>query len=73
MGRILVGIGLVLVVAGLVVIGIERLTGGAGRGLPGDFTFRWGNVTVSLPLMTSIVVSIVLSVLLSLWAAAGRR
>ncbi len=35
--------------------------------LPGDFTFRSGNVTVYIPIATSIVLSIVLTVVLSLF------
>jgi hypothetical protein len=35
--------------------------------LPGDFTFRSGNVTVYIPIATSIILSIVLTVVLSLF------
>jgi hypothetical protein len=35
--------------------------------LPGDFTFRSGNVTVYIPIATSIILSIVLTVLLNLF------
>jgi Protein of unknown function (DUF2905) len=34
--------------------------------LPGDFTFRTGNVTVYVPIATSIILSIVLTVVLNL-------
>ena len=34
--------------------------------LPGDFTFRSGNVTVYVPIATSIILSIVLTIVLSL-------
>jgi hypothetical protein len=34
--------------------------------LPGDFTFRSGNVTVYVPIATSIVLSIVFTVVLNL-------
>ena len=35
--------------------------------LPGDFTFRSGNVTVYVPIATSVILSIVLTVVLSLF------
>ncbi len=60
-GKILIFTGLVL--AGL---GVLFLAGGKigwlGR-LPGDFTFRRGNVTFYLPLATSLLVSAILSLL----------
>ncbi len=51
-----------------ILIGITFLLIGAlwtfiGK-LPGDFTFKRGNVTFHFPLMTSIVISIVLSLIL---------
>jgi hypothetical protein len=53
-------------------MGIERWMG--GRGLPGDLTFRWGNVALYLPIATSILVSIVLSAVLFLvFGVMGRR
>jgi hypothetical protein len=56
MGRFLIGLGVVLVVAGLLVnMGVP-----VGR-LPGDFTIRRGNVSFYFPLTTSIVVSILLT------------
>ena len=73
MARILIGLGLILVLAGLIVAGLERLTGSPGRGLPGDLTIRWGSVTVYLPIMTSILISLILSAVLYFMSAAGRR
>jgi len=35
--------------------------------LPGDFTIRTGNVTVFIPIATSIILSIVLTVALNLF------
>jgi DUF2905 family protein len=49
----------------LVVIGGALMLFGRFH-LPGDFTFRSGNVTVSIPLATSIILSIVATVLLNL-------
>lgn len=66
--RTLIVVGLALVVVGLLVWGLERL--GIGR-LPGDLVFRRRNVTVYLPIATSLVISIVLTVLINLWL--GRK
>ncbi len=33
--------------------------------LPGDFTFRSGNVTVYIPIATSIILSIILTIVLN--------
>ncbi len=35
--------------------------------LPGDFTIRTGNVTIFIPIATSIILSVVLTVALSLF------
>jgi hypothetical protein len=59
MGRLLVTIGIVLVVAGLLIsLGLP-----IGR-LPGDFTFRRGNFSFYFPLATSILASIVLTLIM---------
>ena len=59
-GRLLLVFGILLAVigAGLMLFGRFHL--------PGDVTFRSGNVTVYVPIATSIILSIVLTVLLSL-------
>jgi hypothetical protein len=57
LGMVLVGVGLVLVLAPSVPF--------LGR-LPGDVTIERGGVTIYLPLGTMIVVSILLSVVVSL-------
>ncbi|NOT28502.1 MAG: DUF2905 domain-containing protein [Acidobacteria bacterium] len=65
MGRLLIGAGLVLVAAGLLVnLGLP-----IGR-LPGDFTVRRGNFSFYFPLATSIIVSILLTLIV---AFLGRR
>jgi hypothetical protein len=64
MGRVLIGIGLVIVLIGLLVqVGVPL-----GR-LPGDIQVRRGNSTFYCPIVTCIVVSVVLSIL----AAIIRR
>lgn len=60
--------GAALLVIGGALILADKL--GLGR-LPGDFSLRFKNVSVHVPIMTSILVSIVLTVLLNLWW--GRR
>jgi hypothetical protein len=49
----------------LVIIGGSLMLFGRFH-LPGDFTFRSGNVTVYVPIATSIVLSVVLTVVLNL-------
>jgi hypothetical protein len=65
MGRLLIGIGLALVAAGLLI----NLGFPIGR-LPGDFTVRRGNFSFYVPLATSIIVSILLTLIIAL---LGRR
>ena len=65
MGRLLIVIGAVLVVAGLLVnMGLP-----IGR-LPGDFSVRRGSVSFYFPLTTSIIASILLTLL---FMFLGRR
>ena len=70
LGRTLVFLGLLLVVVGVVVLGLNRLNLPLGR-LPGDFNWRWRGWSVSFPLATSILISVLLSVLL--WAIGRLR
>ncbi|HEY5617111.1 MAG TPA: DUF2905 domain-containing protein [Vicinamibacterales bacterium] len=59
MGRFLIVLGVALVVVGLLInLGVP-----IGR-LPGDMTYRRGNVSFYFPLTTSIVASILLTLLL---------
>ena len=60
-GRMLLVFGVLLVVIGGALMLFGRFH------LPGDFTLRSGNVTVYIPLATSIILSIVLSVALNLF------
>ena len=59
LGRTLILLGLVLVIAGLVVSFSSRIPW-LGK-LPGDFTFRSGGLTVYIPLATCLLLSLVLS------------
>jgi hypothetical protein len=51
-----------LIITGIVLIVIGILWRFIGK-LPGDISFRTGNVTVFFPIATSIVISIVLSLI----------
>ncbi len=62
--RFLIGLGLVILVAGLLWPILSRI--GLGR-LPGDILFQRGGATFYFPLATSIIISIVLTVLLWLF------
>jgi|YelNatPaOPRAMG01_1025707.scaffolds.fasta_scaffold40763_4 formate hydrogenlyase subunit 3/multisubunit Na+/H+ antiporter MnhD subunit len=64
MGRYLVLLGLVIVVAGLFISMMEKLTG--GKGLPGDIRIRLDGVNIFFPIVTCIVLSLVLTLLLNI-------
>ena len=63
LGRILIFLGLLLVVAGLVMLGLNRLNIPLGR-LPGDFNWRGRGWSVSFPLVTCLLLSVILSLIL---------
>ncbi len=65
MGRLLIVIGLVVTAVGLLVSFGFPL----GR-LPGDFSFRRGNVSFYVPLASSVLASLVLTLIMML---LGRR
>jgi len=65
LGRVLIVIGGMVLLAGLVLVFADRL-GWFGR-LPGDIVVRRGPVTFYFPVVTSIVLSIVLTVVLNLF------
>jgi hypothetical protein len=60
-GRILLVLGVVIAVVGAALMLFGRLQ------LPGDLTFRSGNLTIFIPIATSIILSIVLTVALNLF------
>lgn len=60
MGRLVLVFGVLLVVIGGALMLFGRFH------LPGDLTIKSGNVTIYLPIATSIIASIVLTVLLNL-------
>jgi hypothetical protein len=63
LGKLLIFLGAILLVAGVVVLLLARMNLPLGR-LPGDIVYRGQNSTVYFPLATSIVVSVVLSIVL---------
>ncbi len=63
LARLLVLVGSLCLVAGLLLLGLNRLNLPIGR-LPGDFNWRGRGWSVSFPLATSILLSIVLSLIL---------
>jgi len=70
LGKVLVLLGALLMVAGVVAVLLGRTHFPLGR-LPGDFLYRGKNTTVYFPLATSVVVSVVLSVVL--WLVSRWR
>jgi ribose/xylose/arabinose/galactoside ABC-type transport system permease subunit len=70
LGRTFIFLGLLLVVAGIVILRLSRLHLPLGR-LPGDFNWRGRGWSISFPLATSILVSVVLSLLF--WAVSRFR
>jgi DUF2905 family protein len=67
-GKILIAFGLLIVLAGVVLVLVGRVPW-IGR-LPGDIHFQRGNFTFYFPLATSLLLSVVLTLLLYL---LGRR
>jgi Protein of unknown function (DUF2905) len=67
-GKILVAFGLLIVLAGVVLLLVGRVPW-IGR-LPGDIHIQRGNFTFYFPLATSLLLSVVLTLLLYL---VGRR
>jgi len=62
MSRLLIGLGVLFVIAGLAI----KLGLPLGR-LPGDIVIRRGNSTFYFPIVTGIVVSVILSLLAALF------
>ena len=69
-GRILVAIGILFLVAGVLVTLGERLPLRIGR-LPGDVYIQGKNSSFYFPLTTCILLSVVVSLLLWVWRRLG--
>jgi hypothetical protein len=65
LGKLLVGLGALVMVAGLVLMLLGRTNLPVGR-LPGDILYRGKNTTFYFPLATSILLSVLLSLVLYL-------
>lgn len=63
-GKLLVVVGLVVVGVGAAFVAASAL--GLGR-LPGDLSFRRGNLRIFVPLATSLVLSVVATVVINLF------
>ncbi len=78
LGKILIGVGLCVVFAGLLLLiadrvpGIGNLLGWFGK-LPGDISVRRDNFTFSFPIVTSLLISVILSLVLYLLTWIFRR
>jgi DUF2905 family protein len=71
LGRLLIGVGLVLLVAGGLLLLLGRTGIPLGR-LPGDISYRGKNLSVYFPLGTSILLSVVLSLVFYLLSRFRR-
>jgi hypothetical protein len=69
-GKWLIGLGVMLMVAGVVLVGLGRVHLPFGK-LPGDFVYRGKNTTVYFPLATCILLSLVLTIVM--WVVGRWR
>jgi hypothetical protein len=66
LGKLMVGIGTVIVLIGALVLIANRLGIHLGK-LPGDIVIRKDHVTLYFPIVTSIIISIILSLIFYLF------
>lgn len=71
MGKYLILAGVALLIAGGVLMLIERVGVRPGQ-LPGDISFSRGNWTFAFPIVTCIIVSVVLTIVLNLLSRLGK-
>ncbi len=71
LGKMLLGLGLLLAVIGAAILVVSRVGLPLGR-LPGDFSYKGKNVTFYFPLGSSILISVVLSAILYLISRLRR-
>lgn len=71
LGRLLIGFGLLLLIAGGIILLLGRTGLPLGK-LPGDFSYRGKNMSIYFPLGTSILLSIVLSLIFYLLSRFHR-
>ena len=68
--RLLIGLGVLLILAGAVLLAVGKLPG-LGR-LPGDLAIERGGVRFFFPIVTMLVVSLVLTVIANLFLRFWR-
>jgi hypothetical protein len=68
-GKILIGLGVILVLAGIVVLLVGRFPG--FKSMPGDIVIKKENFTLYFPLGTSILLSLLLTLAIFLWRKFG--
>jgi len=78
LGKLFIGVGVCVVLAGLLMLVIDRVPGiGSLLGwfgkLPGDISIRRDNFSFSFPLVTSLLLSVFLSLVLYLITWIFRR
>jgi hypothetical protein len=66
LGKILIGIGILLILVGVLVLVTNRVGIHLGR-LPGDLIFRRGSTTIYIPIITSLLISLLLTLILWLF------
>jgi hypothetical protein len=71
-GRLLIALGVVLLVAGGLLLALARLGLPPPGRLPGDLVFRWRGFTLFLPFATSLLASAALTLLLWLVSRLSR-
>jgi Protein of unknown function (DUF2905) len=71
LGKVLIGVGGLLVIVGILVVIGGRLHLPVGR-LPGDVVYRGKNTTFYFPIVTSIVLSVLLSLVFYVIGRIGR-
>jgi hypothetical protein len=78
LGKIFIGVGVCVVLAGLLMLiadrvpGVGSLLGWFGK-LPGDISLRRDNFSFSFPIVTSLLLSVVLSLVLYVITWIFRR
>jgi len=66
MARLLIGIGIIMLLAGLIAFALAKL-GGMGLRLPGDIYIKKESFTFYFPLATCILISLILTLLFNLF------
>lgn len=65
LGRVMVGIGVLLFVVGLIMMGLGKFFHIGS--LPGDIVYKKGNFTFYFPVVTCLVLSVIISLIVKLF------